>query len=230
MNEQELEDKILNNTESWINMTDLWIHKVKGDKQKCFHKINSMIDTSQLIMKKEGKEKQVKKANFWNVGEFEFGLNWQENMLRECRLALTKVKKPLFLHHHTIIHTLNNKLTTDMMNLKKKYRIMTTKEIKKKYENYEEVKIWKPRHYIIIKHLERMLVYSNALLLFIDRANMHRTLGIITKSESKRRIEKIEKILDDHFEKLEIETLDDYAGIRQWFYFTNIYKIENFKI
>ena len=189
-----------------------------------------MIDTSQLIMKKEGKEKQVKKANFWNVGEFEFGLNWQENMLRECRLALTKVKKPLFLHHHTIIHTLNNKLTTDMMNLKKKYRIMTTKEIKKKYENYEEVKIWKPRHWIIIKHLERMLIYSNALLLFIDRANMHRTLGIITKSESKRRIEKIEKILDDHFEKLEIETLDDYAGIRQWFYFTNIYKIENFKI
>ena len=151
-------------------------------------------------------------------------------MLRECRLALTKVKKPLFLHHHTIIHTLNNKLTTDMMKLKKKDRIMTTKEIKKKYENYEEVKIWKPRHWIIIKHLERMLIYSNALLLFIDRANMHRTLGIITKSESKRRIEKIEKILDDHFEKLEIETLDDYAGIRQWFYFTNIYKIENFKI
>ena len=229
MNEQELEDNILTNTESWINFSDLW-RKVKGDKQKCFHKINSMIDTSQLIMKKEGKEKQVKKANFWNVGEFEFGLNWQENMLRECRLALTKVKKPLFLHHHTIIHTLNNKLTTDMMKLKKKDRIMTTKEIKKKYENYEEVKIWKPRHWIIIKHLERMLIYSNALLLFIDRANMHRTLGIITKSESKRRIEKIEKILDDHFEKLEIETLDDYAGIRQWFYFTNIYKIENFKI
>ena len=42
MNEQELEDKILNNTESWINMTDLWIHNVKGDKQKCFHKINSI--------------------------------------------------------------------------------------------------------------------------------------------------------------------------------------------
>ncbi|SVD42220.1 uncharacterized protein METZ01_LOCUS395074, partial [marine metagenome] len=185
MNEQELEDNILTNTESWINFSDLW-RKVKGDKQKCFHKINSMIDTSQLIMKKEGKEKQVKKANFWNVGEFEFGLNWQENMLRECRLALTKVKKPLFLHHHTIIHTLNNKLTTDMMKLKKKDRIMTTKEIKKKYENYEEVKIWKPRHYIIIKHLERMLIYSNALLLFIDRANMHRTLGIINKSESKR--------------------------------------------
>ena len=77
MNEQELEDKILNNTESWINMTALWIHKVKGDKQKCFHKINSMIDTSQLIMKKEGKEKLVKRAVFDNITEFEQGLKFQ---------------------------------------------------------------------------------------------------------------------------------------------------------
>ena len=189
-----------------------------------------MIDTSQLIMKKEGKEKQVKKANFWNVGEFEFGLNWQENMLRECRLALTKVKKPLFLENYTVIHTKDEKHIRDAKKLKKKDRIMTIQQMKKKYEDYEEVKIWKPRHWIIIKHLERMLIYSNALLLFIDRANMHRTLGIIDKSESKRRIEKIEKALDNHFKKLEIETLDDYAGIRQWFYFTNIYKIENFKI
>jgi len=230
MNEQELEDKILNNTESWINMTDLWIHKVKGDKQKCFNKINSMIDTSQLIMKKEGKEKRVKIADFDNITEFESRLKFQEEMLRECRLALTKVKKPLFFHNYTIVHTRNEQHIKDMLKLKKKDRILSTKELKKKYADYEEVKIWKPRHYRIIKHLESMLVYSNALLLFIDRANMHRTLGIITKSESKRRIEKIEKILDDHFEKLEIETLDDYAGIRQWFYFTNIYKIENFKI
>ena len=189
-----------------------------------------MIATSQLIMKKEGKEKLVKRAVFDNTTEFEYGLKFQEEMLRECRLALTKVKKPLFLHHHTIIHTLNDKHITDMMKLKKKDRTMTIPQIKKKYENYEEVIIWKPRHYIIIKHLERMLIYSNALLLFIDRANMHRTLGIINKSESKRRIEKIEKALDNHFKKLEIETLDDYAGIRQWHYFTNIYKIENFKI
>jgi hypothetical protein len=46
---------------------------------------------------------------------------------------------------------------------------------------------------------------------------------------SKRRIENIEKVLDNHFKKLEIETPDDYAGIRQWFHF-HIYSIENFKI
>jgi len=230
MTEQELEDKILENTGSWINFTNLW-KKFHGDKKRCFHKTNSMIDTSQLIMKKEGKEKLVKKADFSTTNEFEFGLKFQENMLRECRLALvTKVKKPLFLQRFTVIHTKNERHIRDAKKLKKKDRIMTIQQMKKKYEDYEEVIIWKPRHWIIIKHLERMLIYSNALLLFIDRANMHRTLGIINKSESKRRIEKIEKVLDNHFKKLEIETLDDYTGIRQWFYFFNIYKIENFKI
>ena len=46
---------------------------------------------------------------------------------------------------------------------------------------------------------------------------------------SKRRIENIEKVLDNHFKKLEIETLDDYAGIRQWFHF-HIYSIENLEV
>ena len=79
-----------------------------------------MIDTSQLIMKKEGKQKLVKKAVFDNTTEFEYGLKFQEEMLRECRLALTKVKKPLFLERFTVIHTKDEQHIKDMKKLKKK--------------------------------------------------------------------------------------------------------------
>jgi len=233
LNEKELEDRIWNNTQTWINFTKLHA-KVHGDKQTCFRKTNSMIETSQLISKEEGNEKLVKRTNFDNTTEFEFVVEFQENMLKECRLALTTVKKPLFLFDYTVIHTeppliVGRPLDNQADKKESKKRIKDYNKNSKKYKIVEEIKIWKIRHWTIKSHLERMLFYTNALLLFISRANMHRTLGIITKSESKRRIEKVEKVLDNHFKKLEIETLDDYAGIRQWFYF-HIYSIENFKI
>jgi len=46
---------------------------------------------------------------------------------------------------------------------------------------------------------------------------------------SKRRIENIEKVLDNHFKKLEIETLDDYAGIRQWLFIFSIFSCQSWK-
>lgn len=229
MNEQELEDRIWNNTKTWINFTKLHA-KVHGDKQTCFHKTSSMIDTSQLIMRENMKEKLVKRTDFDNTTEFEDIMKFQENRLLECRLELMEYKKPFFNYKDTIIQAgFNEQLVMDMLKLKKKDRKMTKKQIEKKYGKFEEIKIWKPYHWIITKHLERMLIYTNALLLFISRANMQRTLGIITKSESKRRIEEIEKVLDNHFKNLEIETKDDYAGIRQWFEL-RLYKIEHFKI
>lgn len=227
MNEKELEDKIWNNTESWINFTKLHA-KVHGDKQICFHKIKSMIDTSQLIMKENMKEKLVKRTDFDNTTQFEDNMNFQGKRLKECRTELMKYKKPFFYYKDILSYNEAEQLVKDMMKLKKKDRIMTKKQIKKKWD-FKEIKIWKPRHWIITKHLERMLFYTNALLLFISRVNMQRTLGIITKSESKRRIEEIEKALDSHFKNLEIETKNDYAGIRQWFDL-HLYKIENFKI
>ena len=53
MNTEELEDKIWENANEWINKTCL-CEKVGGDKKTCFDKIDEMVQTSQLKEIPEG--------------------------------------------------------------------------------------------------------------------------------------------------------------------------------
>ena len=98
MNEKELEDRIWNNTESWINFTKLHA-KVHGDKQTCFHKTSSMIDTSQLIMRENMKEKLVKRTDFDNTTEFEDIIEFQEKRLK----TMIFLKKLIFINLFQIV-------------------------------------------------------------------------------------------------------------------------------
>ena len=89
MTEQELEDKILSVVPEYpssISKTEAW-RDVGGDKKRCLDKIYEMIQTSQIIAMPAGKNRVVliSKTDLSRRKEFEFGLKFQENLLKECR-------------------------------------------------------------------------------------------------------------------------------------------------
>ena len=87
----------------------------------------------------------------------------------------------------------------------------------------------KPRTKIIKKNLENMGFYYNALLLFISRANLQRSLGLISKSVAEQRIEKCENALQNHFNELFSDHPRDSEAIKRWLS-EQTFEIERFKI
>ena len=83
LNDQELEDKIWENANEWISKSDLH-KKVGGDKKRCFDRIKLMIPM-QLKEKTEKNRIMVIRIDTANRAEFEYGLNWQQGMLKQLR-------------------------------------------------------------------------------------------------------------------------------------------------
>ena len=100
------------------------------------------------------------------------------------------------------------------------------------FETFSKIPIWKikPSRKRVIEHgLAVMAVYHNAILLFIARANLQRSLGMISKFESEIRIAKCEMVIDKHFKRILKENPKDAEGLRQhmsWMTF----EIERFRI
>ena len=87
----------------------------------------------------------------------------------------------------------------------------------------------KPRTKIIKINLENMGFYYNGLLLFICRANLQRSLGLISKSVAEQRIEKCENALQTHFKELFSDHPRDSEAIKLWLS-EQTFAIERFKI
>ena len=87
----------------------------------------------------------------------------------------------------------------------------------------------KPRTKIIKRNLEIMGFYYKGLLLFICRANLQRSLGLISKSVAEERIEKCENALQNHFKELFSAHPRDSEAIKRWLS-EQTFAIERFKI
>ena len=87
----------------------------------------------------------------------------------------------------------------------------------------------KPRTKIIKRNLEIMGFYYKGLLLFICRANLQRSLGLISKSVAEERIEKCENALQNHFNELFSDHPRDSEAIQRWVS-EQTFAIERFKI
>ena len=87
----------------------------------------------------------------------------------------------------------------------------------------------KPRTKTIKRNLENMGFYYNGLLLFISRANLQRSLGLISKSVAEQRIEKCENALQTHFKELFSDHPRDSEAIKLWLS-EQTFAIERFKI
>ena len=87
----------------------------------------------------------------------------------------------------------------------------------------------KPRTKIIKRNLENMGFYYKALLLFICRANLQRSLGLISKSVAEERIEKCENALQTNFKELFSDHPRDSEAIKRWLS-EQTFEIERFKI
>ena len=87
----------------------------------------------------------------------------------------------------------------------------------------------KPRTKAIKRNLENMGFYYNGLLLFICRANLQRSLGLISKSVAEQRIEKCENALQNNFNKLFSDHPRDSEAIKLWLS-EQTFEIERFKI
>ena len=78
-------------------------------------------------------------------------------------------------------------------------------------------------------NLDNMAFYYTALLLFISRANLQLSLGLISKSVAEKRIKKCENALEYHFKKLLSDNPRDSNAIRQY-YKHKIFGIDRFRI
>jgi hypothetical protein len=212
LNEQELEDKIWENSGVPISKTDLW-RLVKGDKKTCFDKIDEMVQTSQLKEIPEGNKKLYVRLDSIKKVEFEFGFEFQKRMLELSRSVIKKMKYPMFKR-------IGIYKTSRFVHLG--FDSKTVIDIDKKGE-------YKPRNKVIQTNFENMSFYYGALLLFISRTNLQRSLGVLTKPEADRRNKKCENALSEHFKKLQSENRRESKAIKQYF-LHKIYKTENFRI
>ena len=200
MNEEEYEDKIWDCAKYPKNKTKL-SDCVGGQKQTCFKKIDEMVRTSQLKETLEKNQKIYVRIDSLKEAEFEFGISFQEKMLEESRISIKKLKYPMFKKKGIY-------KTSRFVHLGKNSK--TVIDIDKKGE-------YKPRTESVKTNFENTAFYHEALLLFISRINLQRSLNLITKPVSQRRTKRIEKILDNHFKKLQSENPRESVAIRQYF-------------
>ena len=214
MNEQELEEKIWENASSWISKTKLWKSiKPKCDKKTCFDKIDEMVQTSQLKEIPEGNKKLYVRLDSIKKVEFEFGFEFQKRMLELSRSVIKKMKYPMFKR-------IGIYKTSRFVHLG--FDSKTVIDIDKKGE-------YKARTNVVQTNFDNMSFYYGALLLFIARTNLQRSLNLITNPEADRRNKKCENALSEHFKKLQSENGREAKAIRQYF-LHKIYKTENFRI
>lgn len=236
MNDQELEDAILENAREWISMSNLH-DKIKCDKKRCFDKIRLMIPV-QLKMKKEKNRIMVCVIDPTSHKEFQFGLDFQKDLLKQLRDELNNYPKPMFYTNQTIVHyipplTLPNLTLAE--NRKRGRKFERDPKFRKKFKLDEEIKIFKTRKPSVRKTLENMRFYYAGLFIFISRALLQKSLGIISKREASIRIKKCEKVLEDHFRIMLSQNPKDSEAIKQFHEHGhgltgNEYHIENFRI
>ena len=212
MKEQDYEDKIFENSGVSISKTDLW-RLVKGDKKTCFDKINEMVQTSQLKEIPEGNKTKYVRIDSIKKVEFEFGFEFQKRMLELSRSVIKKMKYPMFKR-------IGIYKTSRFVHLG--FDSKTVIDIDKKGE-------YQPRTRVIQTNFENMSFYYGALLLFISRTNLQRSLGVLTKPEADRRNKNCENALSEHFKKLQSENRREAKAIKQYL-IHKIYKTENFRI
>ena len=212
MKEQDYEDKIFENSGVSISKTDLW-RLVKGDKKTCFDKIDEMVQTSQLKEIPEGNKKMYVRLDSIKKFEFEYGFEFQKRMLELSRSVIKKMKYPMFKR-------IGIYKTSRFVHLG--FDSKTVIDIDKKGE-------FKPRTKEVQVNFDNMSFYYSALLLFISRTNLQKSLGVLTKPEADRRNKKCENTLSEHFKKLQSENRREAKAIKQYF-LHKIYKTENFRI
>jgi len=208
LNTEELEDKIWENANEWINKTCL-CEKVGGDKKTCFDRIKLMIPT-QLKERKVKNRIEICRIDTTNQAEFKYGLKFQKDMLKLQRDELKKYSKPMFYFNDTIVHY-KPPLTKE--NIKE---FNKNPKFRKTFKIDEEIKIWKTRKPNVRKTIENMKFYYGGLIIFISRAQLQKSIGKISTKEANIRIKKCEKVLEDHFKILLSENPKDNEAIRQF--------------
>ena len=217
MRYQELQDKIWECAHDWIHKSAIH-QKIGGDRKKCFDTIKLMIPV-QLKDKKIGNRIYVKRIDTHKRAEFEFGLEFQKNLLEEKRDELNNYPKPMFYFKNTIVHY-KPPVTKDNI---KEFRKAYKKNMKnpKGFKLDETIKIWKTRSPNVKETLEHMKFYYTGLIIFISRAQLQKSLGIISIKEANIRIKKCQKVLEDHFRIMLKENPKDHEAIRQFYEFGN---------
>ena len=102
MNDQEIEDKIWENTNEWINKTNC-CDKIPTNKKRCFDIIKLMIPT-QLKEKTVGNRILIRRIDTTNPAEFDNSLNDQKKWLKLIRDELNRYPKPMFYFKDSIVH------------------------------------------------------------------------------------------------------------------------------
>ena len=212
-------------------MTDLWRH-IHGDKKTCFDTIKLMIPM-QLKEKRIGNRIYVKRIDSAKRAEFEYGLTFQENMLKLMRDKLKEYPKPLFYESDPIIHYIPAITHLNIKEFRKAYK--RNPKNPKGFKLDETIKIWKTRKSNVKKTLENMRFYYSGLFIFISRALLQKSLGIISTKEANIRIKKCEIALEKHFNIMLKENPKDSEAIRQFhefgYVFQNpIYDLGKFRI
>ena len=212
MNTQELEDKIWQNANSWISKSKLH-DKVGGDKKACFDRIKLMIPI-QLKEKTEKNRIMVCRIDTTNRAEFEYGLNFQKDLLSLMRDELNKYPKPMFYQGDSIVHYIPAITHLNIKKFRKEYK----KNMKnpKGFKLDEVIKIWKTRKPNVKKTLENMRFYYTALFIFISRSLFQKSLGILSTKEANIRIKKCQNVIEDHFKIMLIQNPKDHEAIRQF--------------
>lgn len=231
MNYQELQDKIWECTHHWIHKSAIH-HKIGGDRKKCFDTIKLMIPV-QLKEKKIGNRIYVKRIDTHKRAEFEFGLTFQENMLKGLRDYLKNYPKPLFYEADPIVHYIPAITHLNIKEFRKAYK--RNMKNPKGFKLDEVIKIWKTRKKNVKKVLENMRFYYTGLFIFISRAQLQKSLGIISTKEANIRIKKCQIALEKHFNILLKENPKDSEAIRQFhefgYLFQNpVYDLGKFRI
>ena len=173
----------------------------------------------------------VKRINSQNKAEFEFMLNFQVNLLKKCREQWSKLKGDKFDYVGEIIHTIPPIVVANRIASKK--LIKDYEKNPKKYKIDQVIPIWKikkSRKKTINAHLDGMAMYHNALLLFISRINLQRSLGLLTHSEAHRRTLKTQRAIDNHFKKLLNLNPKETDALRQYIWMGKVFRIEPFMI
>ena len=231
MRYQELQDKILENARDWIHMSALH-QKIGGDKKTCFDAIKLMIPT-QLKENQIGNRIYVKRIDTTRRTEFEYGLTFQENMLKLMRDELKKYPKPMFYESDPIVHYIPAITHLNIKEFRK--ALKRNPKNPKGFKLDEEIKIWKTKKGNVKKVLENMRFYYSGLFIFISRSILQKSLGIISTKEANIRIKKCEIVLEKHFNILLKENPKDSEAIRQFhefgYLFQNpVYDLGKFRI
>ena len=236
MNDQEIEDKIWENANEWIVKTCL-CDKIDTNKKRCFDRIKLMIPT-QLKERKVGNRIEVCRIDTTKRAVFEYGLKFQNDMLKLQRDELKKYPKPMFYFNGIITHykpPLIMAGLTEAENRKRTRKFNNDPKFRKTFKIDEEIKIWKTRKPNVRKTIENMSFYYAGLIIFISRAQLQKSLGIISTKEANLRIKKCQKVLEEHFKILLSENPKDNEAIRQFHEFGhgltgNQYNLGSFRI